>query len=81
MWDQSRSKPEPLTTHANCLQASCPFQAPVALICSELTVGELQHLVDDSGLVLCDPHVLQDLDHHLQQRQKPLIRKIHNENS
>lgn len=31
-----------------------------------LTVGELQHLVDDSGLVLCDAHVLQDLDHHLQ---------------
>lgn len=31
-----------------------------------LTVGELQHLVDDSGLVLGDPHVLQDLDHHLQ---------------
>lgn len=31
----------------------------------KLTVGELQHLVDDAGLVLGDPHVLQDLDHHL----------------
>lgn len=31
------------------------------------TVGELQHLVDDAGLVLGDPHVLQDLDHHLWQ--------------
>lgn len=31
-----------------------------------LTVGELQHLVDDPRLVLRDPHVLQDLDHHLQ---------------
>lgn len=30
-----------------------------------LTVGELQHLVDDSGFVLRDAHVLQDLDHHL----------------
>lgn len=29
------------------------------------TVGELQHLVDDARLVLGDPHVLQDLDHHL----------------
>lgn len=34
---------------------------------SKRTVGELQHLVDDAGLVLGDPHVLQDLDHHLWQ--------------
>lgn len=38
---------------------------------SSLTVGELQHLVDDSGLVLGDAHVLQDLDHHLQHSHDP----------
>lgn len=37
-----------------------------------LTVGELQHLVDDTRLVLRDAHVLQDLRHHLQGGEAPL---------
>lgn len=37
----------------------------------KLTVGELQHLVDDPWLVLSDPHVLQDLDHHLENPSEP----------
>lgn len=41
---------------------------------SSLTVGELQHLVDDAGLVLSDPHVLQDLDHHLWHSHDPTWR-------
>lgn len=69
---QSSSSPPAATCRSvNHVKPLCPSQASVVLRhtlkqCCELTVGELQHLVDDSGLVLGDPHVLQDLDHHLQ---------------
>lgn len=57
------------------VKQSASRAAQKARHCRKRTVGELQHLIDDPRLVLGNPHVLQDLDHHLQQGEKKSLNK------